>query len=86
MSHPPDPPGAEELRSVLADAGSVHHDYESVFLKGERDPQWPGFYAAFVLGRLGGFTSPSTLTEWLQDAPAGEDWAKSASRYVVERL
>ena len=77
-------PPLATIESALADAAAAHHDYEANFLAGERDEHWPGFYAAFVLGRLGDFTSPTTLTEWIRDAPAdAADWAASTAAYVV---
>ncbi len=32
-----------------------------------------GFYAAYVLGRFGDFTAPSALSQWLEEAPGGEE-------------
>ncbi len=79
-------PLRDELAMALGDAGAAHHDYEQVALGGKRDEGWPGFYAAFALGRLGNFVAPSTLSSWLEDAPTGEDWQTSAVDYVLERL
>ena len=56
-------PTKEVLEQALAAAGKAHHDYETNILGGVRDEQWPGWYAAYVLGRLGDFTSPSQLSE-----------------------
>ncbi len=50
-----------------------------------RDEQWAGFYAAYV-GRVGDFASPSLLTQWLEAAPAADDWAASAAKHVLGRL
>ena len=82
MSHP----SHESLERALADAGSAHHDYEQVALGGERDELWPGFYAAYVLGRVGDFVSPSSLSQWLNEAPSGDNWADSAASYVLANL
>ncbi len=76
-------PSQDELAEALAAAAHVHHDYEQVALGGERDEQWPGFYAAYALGRLGDFAAPSALSRWLEEAPAGDDWAMSAAAHVV---
>ena len=46
-------------------AGQAHHDYEAHFLRGVRDEHWAGWYAAYVLGRLGDFTTPTMLTQQL---------------------
>ena len=81
-----DSPTLETIQAALAGAATAHHDYEANFLAGVRDEQWPGFYAAFVLGRLGDFTSPTTLTEWIRDAPAdAADWVSSTAAYIVGR-
>ncbi len=78
-------PTLDALRAALAAAGSAHHEYEMNALQGERDAQWPGWYAAYVLGRLGDFASPSDLTAWLEAAPSSDDWASSAAAYVLEQ-
>ena len=59
-------PSQEELAAALASANAACHDNESRFLGGERDEQWAGWYAAYVLGRLGDFTSPTALSSWLE--------------------
>lgn len=81
-----DRPDRDGLEAALRAAGSAHHDYEQVTLKGERDELWPGFYAAFVLGRVGDFVASSTLNDWLSEATDGDDWAASAADYVIARL
>ena len=79
-------PSQDELASALTDAGHAHHDYEQVVLGGKRDELWPGFYAAYALGRLGNFVAPSTLSSWLEEAPSGEHRPTSAADYVLERM
>jgi len=79
-------PSQDDLTKVLGDAGSAHHEYEQVILGGKWDEQWPGFYATYTLGRIGDFVAPSELTQWLEDAPAGEIWAVAAAEYVLSRL
>lgn len=74
------------LADALRDAGSAHHDYETGYLGGVRDEGWPGWYAAFVIGRLGDFATPTDLATWLEEADGGEDWAESAAEYVEEQL
>ena len=78
-------PRKDELVDALRAAGSAHHDYETNALNGQRDAQWAGWYAAYVLGRLGDFTSPTQLSGWLASA-SGEDWADAAADAVLERL
>lgn len=79
-------PSKEELAAALAAAGSAHHDYEIHFLGGERDEQWPGWYAAYVLGRLGDFTSAARLSNWLGSVPSGDDWPRDAAAFVLARI
>lgn len=79
-------PTQKDLAAALAAAGGAHHIYEETYLHGKRDEQWPGWYAAYVLGRLGDFTSPDTLTRWLEAAPAADDWSASAAAYVMQQL
>ena len=63
-------PQFSELAAALKAAGSAHHEYEQSVLNGVFDEQWPMFYAAFVLGRIGEFTTPSALTYWLEEVPS----------------
>ena len=79
-------PKIEEIENALSEAGSVHHEYKQVVLKGVRDELWPGFYAAYVLGKLGNFTKPSIVSGLLEAAPDSDSWAKAASKYVLRKL
>jgi hypothetical protein len=81
-----DRPSREQLREALDSAGSAHHDYQKNTLGGVRDERWAGWYAGYVLGRLGDFVSPSDLTQWLEQSPAGDDWSATAADYVIGRL
>jgi hypothetical protein len=74
------------LEQALAEAGRAHHDYETVVLKGVRDELWPGFYAAFVLGRLGAFTTASRLSRLLAEVTAPANWSAAAAEHVLESL
>ncbi len=79
-------PTQTELQSALEAAGGAHHDYESSFLEGVPDKAWSGFYAAYVLGRLGDFTTPTQLTRLLESAPSTDSWAAAAAPHVLENL
>ena len=79
-------PEISELTAAFKAAGSAHHEYQQTALNGVFDEQWPVFYAAFVLGRVGDFTTPSTLTSWLQEVPTGGLWSDMAARHVLDRL
>ncbi len=74
------------LEQALAAAGAAHHEYEQNVLGGERDAQWAGWYAAFVLGRIGDFAPPSTLTRWLENTMAEGDWAAAAATRILQEL
>ncbi|MEM7539033.1 MAG: hypothetical protein AAF639_43145 [Chloroflexota bacterium] len=76
----------QQLCEALSAAGSAHHNYESNHLGGVRDAQWAGWYAAYVLGRLGEFTTPTMLTELLQAAPGDGDWSANAAAHVFSSL
>ena len=79
-------PTPDQLESALAAAGPAHHDYEVNFLGGQRDEQWAGFYAAYVLGRLDDFTQPTSLTKLLKDAPSSDDGSRSTAQHVLDAL
>ena len=79
-------PSQDNLTKALGDAGSAHHEYEQVMLGGKRDDQWSAYYAAYTLGRIGDFAVPSTLSQWLEETPAGENWAASATSYILSHL
>ncbi len=79
-------PSCDQLREALSAAAGAHHDYEQVALGGQRDAHWSGFYAAYVLGRLGDFASPSALAGWLEAAPEADDWAGQAAASVLSKL
>ncbi|HSG30232.1 MAG TPA: hypothetical protein VLB82_01675 [Thermodesulfobacteriota bacterium] len=76
----------DDLEKALSSAGSAHHDYEVNTLNGVRDEMWPGFYAAYVLGRLGDFAPASVLNSLLESAPSNENWAASTAEYVIKEL
>jgi hypothetical protein len=79
-------PSQDALAQALAAAGASHHEYEQSYLKGERDEQWAGYYAAHTLGRLGDFVAPSILAALLENAPAEDDWATAASAYILAQM
>ena len=79
-------PTEENLRETLAAAGSAHHDYESNFLRGARDEQWTGWYSAYVLGRLGDFTTPTQLTRWFKEVSGEGDWSRNAAAHVLSKI
>ncbi len=80
------PPQFPELAAALKAAGSAHHEYEQTVLSGVFDEHWPMFYAAFVLGRIGEFTTPSALTSLLQEVPTDGEWSDMAAKHVLDKL
>ena len=79
-------PTDQQLTEALSAAGSAHHDYETNFLSGARDQQWAGWYSAYVLGRLGDFTTPTRLTRSLAAVSGEGDWSRNAAAYVLAQL
>ena len=74
------------LQNALSAASECHHDYELNILNAEPDEQWAGWYAAYVLGRVGDFVSPTTLTQWLTDTPNEDNWSAVAASYILKQL
>jgi uncharacterized protein len=81
-----DLPSGSALAEALSAAGSAQHEYEQTALKGVRDEQWAGFYAAFVLGRLGDFTAASRLAALLEEVDAPSNWSQAAAQHVATTL
>jgi len=75
-----------DLAQALAAAANSHHDYEQNALKGVRDAQWSGYYAAYALGRVGDFTTPTELAALLESATGDGDWATAAAGHVLANL
>jgi len=73
------------LELALRDASKSHHNYEENALDGVRDENWSGWYAAYVLGRLGDFTSPSELSRLLESVSGDGDWFLIASAMIHEK-
>ena len=75
-----------DLVQALSDASRAHHEYETNALKGHRDERWSGWYAGYVLGRLGDFTTPTQLAQCLEQVDDNEDWNLSAAQRVIHTL
>lgn len=74
------------MEAALTAAGSAHHEFETRYLSGVRDALWPGFYAAYALGRLGDFASPTEFARGLEEVKNPSGWAAAAATHVIERL
>ncbi len=79
-------PTRDKLIVALNNAGKAHHHYQQEALRGIHDQQWPPFYAAYTLGRLGDFTTATSLSKWLGEAPAAENWSESTADFVLEQM
>lgn len=76
-------PTKQELVKTLISAAKAHHEFQSNFLGGVRHSQWAGWYAAYVLGRLGDFTTPSFLAGWLEEVTDKNGWFNKAAEHVL---
>ena len=81
-----DLPSRTALASALANADALHDEYERVALKGVVDVAWAGFYAAYVLGRVGDFVEASRFAALLEEVDADTDWPGTAAEYVLTKL
>ena len=74
------------LEQALRDASLSHHNYEETILQGVRDKYWSGWYAAYVPGWLGDFTSPSELSSLLETISADDDWFLTATDQIYMKF
>jgi hypothetical protein len=81
-----DLPSKSELAQALSAAASAHHEFEQTALEGVRDDLWAGFYAAFVLGRLGDVAAASRLAALLEEVDAPSNWSENAAEHVLTNL
>jgi hypothetical protein len=81
-----DLPDRSTLAAALAHADAAHEEYERAALKGMGDDKWPGFIAAFVIGRLGEFAPASRLALLLEEVAEADDWPGAAADHVLTKL
>lgn len=81
-----DLPDRDTLTEALLSADAVHEEYERSALKGMGDDKWPGFVAAFVIGRLGEFVPASRLALLIEEVEDGDDWPRATADYVLMKL
>lgn len=79
-------PNQKQIKHALVAAAKAHHEFESNYLGGIRHEQWAYWYAAFVLGNLGDFISPTQLTRILENVTDTENWFKSAAEQISENI
>ena len=82
----PGPVSRAALVEALDAAANAHHDYEAVTLRGVRDAQWSGFYAAYVLGRLPDLPAPSALVTVLETVNSDDNWSGAAADAILEAV
>lgn len=81
------PPSRQELNHALAAAQAAHGEFRENFLAGKFDDGRAGWIAAFVIGRIGTFATPTQLTKWLQATPNSVDsWVDSATDHVLAQF
>ena len=74
-----------ELIAALEAAAQAHHDFETVTLRGRREELWAGFYAAYVLGRVGDLMPASRLAAILE-ASEGDPWSEAAADRIMAEI
>jgi len=79
-------PTKQQLQETLLAAGKSHHEFQENFLEGVWHKQWYIWYAAFVLGRLGNFTTPTLLTQWIMEISDKEKWFKKTAEHILNKL
>ena len=76
-----------ELSALLAEVWKSHGEFQEVYLKGVHDEMWAGWYAAYLIGRLGPIAAPSRLTQLLESVQADpESWTDVAAAHVLAAL
>jgi len=78
-------PSEDKLKEALKSAAKAHHEFQENTLNGVHHEKWAMWYAAYVLGRLGDFTTPTLLTQWLSEVQ-DERWFRKAAEYIAGRL
>jgi hypothetical protein len=75
-------PTKKEILRTLAAAARTHHEFQENSLNGIRHEGWAWWYAAYILGRLGEFTTPTLLTKWLEEIDDAKNWFKAATEHI----
>jgi hypothetical protein len=83
MSDQPSLPDKETLSNLLTETWDVHSEFQENYLNGERDEMWAGWYAGYLLGRLGNFTTPTALTRLLEETEKLDPWADRAAEQLL---
>ena len=78
-------PSEKEIKLALKAAAKAHHEFQENTLNGIRHEKWAMWYAAYVLGRLNDFTTPTLLTQWLLEVQ-DEDWFRKTPIHILNKL
>ena len=79
-------PTIEQLENALQMAENLHNEYELVYRDGQFNETWSGFYAAYILGKLGEFVKPSILADLIESTPDGKNWFHTTAEYILKDL
>lgn len=77
----------EALSALLAETWKSHSEFQENYLDNVRDEMWAGWYAAYLIGRLGPIMPPSRLTRILESVQAPNDrWTDTAAADILKAL
>ena len=79
-------PDKNQLAALLSETWDVHSEFQENYLNGVRDEMWAGWYAGYLLGKLGNFTTPTALTRLLEETEKLDPWADKAAEHLLESL
>ena len=77
-------PDRETLSKLLTETWDIHSEFQENYLNGVRDEMWAGWYAGYLLGRLGNFTTPTVLTRLLEETVSFKPWADKAAEHLLD--
>ena len=89
-------PDENLLKNLLEQAGQAHHEYEQEQLDGQRDEDWPRWYAAWLLenGMASQIMPPpnqenlaeqlAAITDQHEASSSDQDWAAFAAQQLAE--
>ena len=79
-------PSEKQIKHALIEAAKTHHEFQDNYLAGVRHEQWAFWYAAYMLGKLGEFISPTKLTRLMEEAPDQKQWFSSAAKHISDNI
>jgi hypothetical protein len=86
MNAKPGLPDKETLSKLLTETWDIHSEFQENYLNGKRDEMWAGWYAGYLLGRLGNFATPTVLTRLLEETVSFKPWADRAAEHLIKSL